>query len=378
MQKIIIQSRLSHRLRSLLVSTWIMAGTLVRRALGRPLVAQWPFLVEYSTLYVRAQFNHAFRLSRNIGASRAYFDSVYGLLETFPDVDVRPTGTGEPRGHWFVPQVRHSEATMLYLHGGGYTFYAGISHHFVACLAHYLGVTVFAPDYRLTPEHPHPAQLEDALAAYRYVLGRGVTPSTLVLGGDSAGGHLALMTLSQLRQADLPPPALTLGLSPWTDIGLRGKSQFGNDRYDLVQGYMTLQFAQWLKGGQDLSDAALSPICQDFRHLGPIYLQAGGKEILVDMIRDFASTVAAQGAGVRLDVWEHMVHEFHGYGNCIPESRDALTRLREAIAWALNQPHSFAVDARTECDHLSLTCNPGAAPACKACTPPTSTAPANP
>lgn len=268
MKKTIIQGRFSHKLRSMAISGWIAAKVLIRRALGRGLVAEWPFLVEYGTLYFRAQFNHAFRLSNDIAASRAYFDSVYALLETYPDVDVRPTGEGEPHGHWFVPQVRRSDATLLHFHGGGYTFYAGVSRHFVACLAHTLGVTVFAPDYRLTPEHPHPAQLEDGLAAYSYLLERGIDPATIVLCGDSAGGHLALMTLVRLHQVRLPKPALTLGLSPWTDIGRRGESQFGNDPYDLVQGYMTLQFADWLKGGQVLSDAELSPICQDFHDLG--------------------------------------------------------------------------------------------------------------
>lgn len=361
MKKTIIQGRFSHKLRSMAISGWVAANVLVRRALGRPIVAEWPFLVEYGTLYIRAQFNHAFRLSADIAASRAYFDSVYLVLETFPDVDVRPTGQGEPRGHWFLPRVRHGDATLLHFHGGGYTFYAGVSHHFIACLAHALGLAVFAPDYRLTPEHPHPAQLEDGLAAYTYLLESGIDPATIVLCGDSAGGHLALMTLARLKLAGLPRPALTLGLSPWTDVGRRGDSQFGNDPYDLVQGYMTLQFAAWLKGGQDLSDAELSPICHDFRDLGPIYLQAGGKEILVDMIRDFAATVAAQGGQVRLDVWAHMNHEFHVYGDYLPESRDALARLREAIAWALGKPNQFVADVRTECDCLTELVSPGCA-----------------
>jgi acetyl esterase/lipase len=352
MTKTIIQGRLSHKLRSLAVSGRIAAGVLLRRALGRPLVAEWPFLLEYGTLYIRAQFNHAFRLSDDIAASRAYFDSVYALLESFPDVEVRPTGEGEPRGHWLLPRIRHGDATLLHFHGGGYTFYAGVSHHFAACLAHTLGMAVFAPDYRLTPEHPYPAQLEDGLAAYEYLLGRGIDPAGIVLCGDSAGGHLALMTLVGLHRAGLPKPALTLGLSPWTDVGRRGESQFGNDPYDLVQGYMTLQFAAWLKGGQPLSDAELSPICQDFQGLGPIYLQAGGKEILVDMVRDFAGVVAAQGGRVRLDVWPHMNHEFHGYGSYLPESREALARLCEAIAWALGQPNRFGADACTEYDCL--------------------------
>lgn len=352
--KTIIQGRLSHRLRSMAVSTGCALKVALRRAVGSPLVKDWPFLFEYGTLYIRAQFNHAFRLSSDIAASRAYFDSVYGLVETYLDVVVRPNGPDEPCGEWYLPADICCQVTVLHFHGGGYTFYAGVSRHFAACLAHTLGAAVFAPDYRLTPEHPHPAQLEDGLAAYTYLLGRGIAAEKIVLCGDSAGGHLALMTLANLRQANLPRPLLTIGISPWTDIGRRGASQFGNDPYDLVQGYMTLQFAAWLKGGKNLSDAELSPIARNFRDLGPIYLQAGGKEILVDMIRDFAKMVVGQGGQVRLDVWSHMNHEFHGYGNALPESREALARLREAIVWACSRPSAFAADACTECDSLDL------------------------
>jgi monoterpene epsilon-lactone hydrolase len=223
-KKTIIQGRASHVLRSLAVSAGVAAKVAIRRALGRRLVAQWPCLVEYGTLYMRAQFNHAFRLSDDIAASRAYFDSLYVVLETFPDVVVRPTAQGEPRGHWFEPKVRRSDATLLHFHGGGYTFYAGVSHHFAACLAHELGVVVLAPDYRLTPEHPHPAQLQDGLSAYSFLIDSGVDSGKIVLCGDSAGGHLALMALSKLREAGLPLPLLTLGLSPWTDVGRRARA----------------------------------------------------------------------------------------------------------------------------------------------------------
>ncbi|WP_374352628.1 alpha/beta hydrolase [Chitinimonas sp.] len=346
----IIQGRFSHRLRSMWISCKVASDVLLRRALGKPLVAEWPWLVEYATLYIRAQFNHAFA-REDFAEGRAYFDSVYGVVRDYPDVAIRATGAGEPPGHWFIPTRVRSDATMLHFHGGGYAFYAGVSHHFAACMAHTLGIRIFAPDYRLTPEHPHPAQRDDALAAYAYLLQQGVNPAKLILCGDSAGGHLALMTRVNLQQAGLPAPALTIGLSPWTDTGLRGASQFGNDRYDLVQGHMTVQFSRWLKGGQPLSDAELSPIYQDFSDLGPVYLQAGGLEILVDMIRAFASTVKAQGGQVRLDVWPQMMHEFQSYGDYLPESREALQRLAEAIDWATGKVADFAGASWTECDH---------------------------
>lgn len=243
---------------------------------------------------------------------------------------------------------------MLYLHGGGYTFHAAVTQHFIAMLAQMLQVPIFSVDYRLTPEHPHPAQIEDALAAFRFLIGKGTDPGSLVVCGDSAGGHLALMTLVGLREAGLPQPALAIALSPWTDIGRRGESQFGHDRYDMVQGYQTLRFAQWLKGGGDYTDAELSPMGQDFRGVAPIYLQAGGKEILVDMIRDFACHARDQGAAVRLDVWEHMTHEFHAYGDTLEESRQAIACLRAALDWVTGDANAppFLPIEQTEVDGL--------------------------
>lgn len=333
MPKPVFSGHILHKARSLAVYLRVALGVHGRRLIRKPIVPEWTPLFEIGTLFWRAQFNHAFAL-KDIKDGRAYFDSLYTVPDIAPDVEVRASREGEPAGDWFIPRVRESDVTMLYFHGGGYTFYAAVTRQFIAMLAQKLGVAIFAPDYRLTPEHPHPAQIEDGLAAYRFLLEKGTDPGRLVICGDSAGGHLTLMMLVKLREASLPQPALAIGLSPWTDIGRRGASQFGNDPYDMVQGYMTLQFAAWLKGGSQYGDAELSPINQDFRDVAPIYLQAGGREILVDMIRDFALTVESQGGRVRLDIWTHMNHEFHAYGDELPESREALERIRDAIAGA--------------------------------------------
>jgi len=352
MAKTILQGRFSHKARSAATLVLLSARVLARRATGRPLVPEWNWLFEVGNLFWRAQFNHAFALA-DIAEARAYFDSLVPVLDQGPAVDVRPSLPGEPHGDWFIPHTRKGAATVLYFHGGGYTFYADVTRRFIAMLAGALGLPVFAPDYRLTPEHPHPAQIEDALAAYRFLLDQGTDPARLVVAGDSAGGHLMLMTLAALPGLGLPQPAIGIGLSPWTDIGRRGASQFGNDRYDLVQGYMTLQFAAWLKGTGGFTDAELSPITQDLRGLAPLYLQAGGKEILVDMIRDFARTAQAQGARVRLDVWEHMTHEFQAHGQELAESRDALDRIADAIRWATGPGGGhFPATRQTEVDSL--------------------------
>ncbi|MEN4902763.1 alpha/beta hydrolase fold domain-containing protein [Luteimonas sp. TWI1437] len=235
------------------------------------------------------------------------------------------------------PEGVHGRADDAVLPRGGYTFHAAVTRNFIAMLAHRLQVRIFSLEYRMTPEHAHPAQLDDALSAYRRLVTTGIAPSDLILCGDSAGGHLVLMTLAALRAAELPQPLLAIAISPWTYIGRLGESQFGNDRYDMVQGYQTLQYGKWLKGGADYTDAALSPMGQDFGGTAPLYIQADDKEILVDMIRAFAKQAVGQGAGVRLDVWAHMTHEFHAYGDTEPASRHAIARMRQAMDWAVAQ-----------------------------------------
>ena len=355
MTKMIFQGSKRHQIRSFVTLWRTVFGVLLRRAIGKPLVREWPIDFEMGTLFIRRQFNHAFSLT-DINEGRAYFDSLVTMAQDVVEVDIVPSSAGEPKGDWFIPKGHSSALTMLYLHGGGYTFYLEVTKRWIALLAQKLQMPIFAVDYRLTPEHAHPAQLEDSLSAYRHLLENGVKPSKLVVCGDSAGGHLLLMTLSKLAEHDLPQPALGIGISPWTDIGQRGASQFGNDQYDMVQGYQTLKYGQWLKGNSAYSEQELSPIDQDFSHCAPIYLQAGGKEILVDMIRDFAHMQKEKGVAVRLDVWPHMTHEFHAYGDTLPQSCEAIQMLGQAIAWATSKNSAdgsaFQVNSYTEVNAL--------------------------
>lgn len=351
MPKTILKGSILHKMRSLGTLMKISTGVLLRRAICKPLVPEWSAMFEIGTLFWRHQFNHAFSLD-DIKEGRAYMDSCYSVLD--PDLSIESCQNAEPKGEWFIPHSPKNDITMLYFHGGGYAFYLDVTRHFIALLAQTLGIRIFAANYRLTPEHPHPAQLDDGVAAYKFLLEQGHDPRRLIICGDSAGGHLVLMSLLRFREEGLPQPVLAVGLSPWTDIGRRGESQFGNDCYDMVQGYQTLQFATWLKGKANMTDTELSPIYYDYRDLAPIYLQAGGKEILVDMIRDFAKTLEKQGSRVRLDVWEHMTHEFHAYGNHLPESSEALECIRKCIMWAQQseEVQDFLATGHTEVNTL--------------------------
>ena len=350
MPQIIVNGPFRYSAKSLASLLLISAKVALRRPFVGPLAPGWSLRFEIGNLFYRQQFEGAFALP-DIREGRKYFDSLLVLAGGDCPVERHPTFADAPKGEWITPRKLKSDVTLLYLHGGGYAFYAAITHHFAGMLAAHLGARMFALDYRMTPEHPYPAQEEDALAAYRYLLAQGVDPKRLVVIGDSAGGHLTLMTLVALRQAGLPQPALAIGLSPWADIGDRGESLRANNRYDLLQSNRVLRFSDWLVKASGYSRERISAVSQDYAGVAPIYLQGGGREVLIDMIRDLARAVVEQGHEVMLDVWPEMTHEFHAHGLTRPESAEAIARLQAAIAYYAGGGPVFDVCARTENHH---------------------------
>lgn len=347
MAKIRFSGPLALRVASLIELNLIGAKTFARHAFGRRLEPTWDAAFETGVRFCRAQFSKAMRAS-DLTLGRRILDSLQ--TETDDVYDVAVERIDQPVGRWFVPMTQMTDATLLYLHGGGYAFSGGVSTRFAAMLAHRCGARLFAPDYRLTPEHPHPAQAEDALAAWRFVTA-STPPGKLVVIGDSAGGHMALTLLLSLRAQNLPQPALCIGLCPWTDIGERGASLRDNDAYDLVQGWMALRFGEWLDPDSRYGRAALSPVAHDFRGLAPLYLQAGGREVLHDMIIDFARVQAAHGADVQLDVWPDMPHNFQAFDTFKASSIDALASVRAAVGWYADKQGVFAAGPNTVLAH---------------------------
>lgn len=327
MARMIFDGPLMLRLASFATINRIAIATYLRHAVGRRMAADWDANFEIGVRFWRHQHSVAMR-HPDKARGRLIYDSLQTLTDDIYEVDPQPCAT--PAGTWYRPKTILSKAVILHCHGGGYAFHGGISKRFAAMLAHRLGAEVFVPDYRLTPEHPHPAQAEDALSAWHYVAAQ-VPPERIVLCGDSAGGHMALMLLLALRDKGLPQPALCLGLSPWTDIGARGESLSGNDATDLVQGWMAVEFGRWLDPEGRFGRAALSPIAQDFSGLAPLYLQAGGREVLRDMIVAFAQVQAEKGARVRLDLWGDMPHDFQAYDTLKASSQAALAHLAQVV-----------------------------------------------
>ena len=244
-------------------------------------------------------------------------------------VEERPSMSGHPAGVWLVPERVVAGRVMLYLQGGGYVFRAANARKGAAWVADAAQARTFFLDYRLAPEHPFPAQLEDAVAAYRFLLSEGCSPDQLIVAGDEAGGHLMITLLVELKRLGLPAPALGIGLSPWLDLNGRGPSLQANRRYDWVQSDHLHRLSEWVHHESGIFPLETSAFALELGDLPPLYLQVGGREILVDMIREFAFIAELEGAAIEVEVWDLMTHDFQFYGTLLPESREALERIGE-------------------------------------------------
>ncbi len=226
------------------------------------------------------------------------------------------------------------DATFLYLHGGAYVAGSPASHRgLLAQLARVSGCRIVAADYRLAPEHPYPAALDDALAVYRALLADGIAPEKIVIAGDSAGGGLTLATALALRDAGGPMPAALICLSPWTDLTLSGdshRSRAGRER--MLNPAAAGVDAKHYAGGRDLKDPLLSPLFGRLDGLPPLLIQVGDDEVLLDDSLRFADAARRAGVPVTLQVWPGLWHVWQLYAGWMPEADAALARMTEFVA----------------------------------------------
>ena len=204
---------------------------------------------------------------------------------------------------------------ILYCHGGGYTSGGlGFSKVLASKLTRATGMDTLAFVYRLAPEHPYPAAVEDALTAWGHLESLGIAPGDIVLAGDSAGGNLALVLCLKLREAGRGLPGALLLMSPWTDMTASGESLRGRAGIDpvLTPEYM-YAVREAYAGGLDPSDCLLSPLFADFAGFPPALIQVGTHEILYSDAERLAERMLAAGADCRLEVWENMWHDFQMY-----------------------------------------------------------------
>jgi epsilon-lactone hydrolase len=273
---------------------------------------------------VRALLENRLPQSAPLAERRAQMDAFGALAPLPPNWTVVPTQLGRPAEHHSAPELSASRA-ILYLHGGGYSVGSPASHRgLVAQLAAAAKAQAFALDYRLAPEHPCPAALEDAVNAFKALLERGFAPGAIALAGDSAGGGLALATAQHLLAEGAALPAAVFMISPWLNLAQEGASYDRRAAYDpvLTKAELDVYAAAYL-AGRDAKDPIASPLFGPFEGLPPCLVQVGSEEILLSDAEAYVQHARAAGLDFSLEVWPRMIHVWHAFYPMLTNGREA-------------------------------------------------------
>jgi epsilon-lactone hydrolase len=249
-----------------------------------------------------------------------------------PGVEIKPVQAQAFRGEWIRTPESSDARTLLYLPGGGFMLPAsGQLPLLLANINRAAGTRAMLVHYRLAPEHPFPAGLEDCLAAYRHLLDLGTDPKSIVIAGDSAGGGLTLSTLLALRDDGDPLPAGAVLISPFTDFGMGGSSRFDNARFDPMLSPDGVEQMNALYLDDTAHDHPLvSPVYGDYRGLPPILAQVGSTEILLDDTRRVGERAREHGVDFEVEVWDEVPHVWHVWP-FLPETKAAVARIAEFV-----------------------------------------------
>lgn len=239
---------------------------------------------------------------------------------------------GDVRGEWLLPeQLEQKDKVLLYLHGGGYVSCSPRSHRAItASLVRLLKQRVFALDYRLAPEEPFPAAVDDAEAAYRWLLKNGARPENIAVAGDSAGGGLTMALLLRLRRVGLPLPACAVCLAPWVD--LTGKYNYRNRKScAMFTGNEAGAFATLYLHNAPAETEEASPLFADLRGLPPLLIQVSSTELLLDDAVRLQEKASSAGVDVRLSVYPGLPHVWQMWVGLMPEAKMALGEIAEFV-----------------------------------------------
>lgn len=314
-------------------------------------------------LLVRARMRpHALRpidpdwVRRNMGrpksARRFMARSTGATSAVLPPRGLWPGGeriewpSADPTAH------RDHSPVVLYLHGGGFIACSPETHRsLVSSLVRRIHGAAYVPAYRLAPEHPFPAALDDARAAYRYLLDDcRIAPSRLVIAGDSAGGGLALALALALRDDGVALPAAIVTFSPWTDLAATGQSLDENsESCAMFAGETIRRAARFYVGSADPREPCLSPLYGDFHGLPPMLIHASHDEVLRDDSVRLAERARADGVDVQLRLWSRVPHVWQFFAAVLPEARESLDVASRFIQGCVDD----AVRARTTPQELS-------------------------
>ena len=273
-------------------------------------------------------------------ASRAMFEQMTAAFPLPAGVASTPVDAGGIPAEWIAASRAGDDQTIYWLHGGGYCIGSINTHRgMLARISAATRARVFAIDYRLAPEDPFPAAVEDAVSGYLWLLASGVDPEQIIIGGDSAGGGLAVATVVALKEDGKPLPAAAVCISPWTDMALTGDSLRSKAETDpMITNDGITRVRDAYVGDSDPSAPLVSPIYAGLSGLPPLLIQVGENEVLLNDSTRLAERAEAAGVDVTLEVWPEMIHVWHFFAAMLPEGQKAIDRIGEWVRQRLGAP----------------------------------------
>ena len=258
---------------------------------------------------------------------RERLDEVGSAWPVADDIALQPVDLDGVPGEWSIAPGSNAGRVLLFFHGGGYCSGSIVSHRRMVTEAGRAGaLRTLTVGYRLAPEHPFPAALEDALTAWRFLRRQGVTAGSIAVGGDSAGGGLTVALVNQLKELGEELPGCLWLVSPWTDLTMSGETLISKDAVDplIHKPYLEELAAAYLPAALDRKEPRVSVLYADLAGLPPILIQVGSSETLLDDAVRFAGNAGAQGVFVTLEVWPHMIHAWALWNAGLDSGRRAL------------------------------------------------------
>jgi len=272
--------------------------------------------------------------------ARAEFEGLLASVPVAPDLKIEAANAGGVTGLWIDAPGARQDRVMLYLHGGGYI--AGSANGYrplVGELGRAAKARALVIDYRLAPEHPFPAAVDDIIASYKSLLDHGTPAKSVVFAGDSAGGGLVVTAMMAVRDSALPLPAAGVSISPWLDLECSGASMKSKAETDLALSRDELLHAGRLYRGATTGDGRggqLAPLNADLSGLAPLLIQVGSSEILLDDATRLAARAGAADVSTRLEIWPNMPHVWHLFGFMLSEGRDAIQNAGDFLKTHMN------------------------------------------
>jgi epsilon-lactone hydrolase len=264
---------------------------------------------------------------------RQHADDYFANRPLLPGLKADHAEVGGVPGDWLTMPGADAARVVLYIHGGAFVLCSPRGYRPLgARIAKATRARTFLVDYRLAPEHPFPAAIQDSADAYRGILAQGVAPSSIVIAGDSAGGNLVIATLLSLRDSAVPLPAAGVCISPWVDLECVGESMKSKADVDPLCTYdsMIAEAALYLNG-HSARDPLASPIHADLRGLPPLLIQVGTEETLLDDSTRLARRAEESGVTVRLEVFDGMPHVWHAFASYLPEGQEAIDKIGQFV-----------------------------------------------